>query len=90
MAGVALLLAYALLIAALHHEGMQIFRGRRARSEAAAQYALSVSRERQRLLEVSEIISAVPSVEESMVHLTRTMAHITPGRPGRCFCARHR
>jgi two-component system phosphate regulon sensor histidine kinase PhoR len=76
-AGLVLLLAYSLLIAALHREGVQIFQGRRDLSEAAAQVAISLSQERQRLLEVSEIISAVPSVEESMTHLVRTMANVT-------------
>lgn len=77
MAEVLLLLAYALLVAALHREEVVVFQGRRAQSEAMARQALSLSEERQRLLEVSEIISAVPSVEESMAHVARTMAHVT-------------
>ncbi|GAB4422604.1 MAG: hypothetical protein Kow0031_00490 [Anaerolineae bacterium] len=77
LAGVLLLLAYALLVAALHREEVVVYRGRRAQSEAMARQALSLSEERQRLLEVSEIISAVPSVEQSMAHVARTMAHVT-------------
>lgn len=77
VAEVLLLLAYALLVAALHREEVVVFQGRRAQSEAMARQALNLSEERQRLLEVSEIISAVPSVEESMAHVARTMAHVT-------------
>jgi PAS domain S-box-containing protein len=71
------LLAYGLLVCALHWESLQAYRGRQQASQVMAQQALDLSQERQRLLEVSEIISAVPGLEQSMPHLVRSMAHVT-------------
>lgn len=71
------LLAYGVLIGALHWESLQSYHRRQQSSQAMAQQALDLSRERQRLLEVSEIISAVPGLEQSMPHLVRSMAHVT-------------
>jgi len=71
------LLAYGFLIGALHWESVQTYLGRQRASEAMAQDALFFSQERQRLLEVREIISAVPSLSQSMEHVARSMAHIT-------------
>jgi PAS domain S-box-containing protein len=71
------LLSYGFLIAALHWESMQHHRRREQLSEEAARQAFNLSQERQRLLEVSEIISAVPGLEQSMTHLVRSMAHVT-------------
>jgi len=71
------LLSYGFLIAALHWESMQSYRRREQLSEEAARQAVSLSQERQRLLEVSEIISVVPGLEQSMTHLVRSMAHVT-------------
>lgn len=74
---VMMLLAYVMLIAALHGEGMQEYRGRQAESAATARQALRLSRERQRLLDVSRIISAIPGLEQSMSHLARSIATVT-------------
>jgi PAS domain S-box-containing protein len=78
------LFAYAVLIGAIHWEGMQIFQEsvqfhqeRRKAAEALAQEAASFDRERQRLLESREIISNVPSLNQSMEHIVRSMARIT-------------
>ncbi|MCB9077230.1 MAG: PAS domain-containing protein [Anaerolineaceae bacterium] len=71
------LLAYALLIAALHIEQLQRYRLRQFMSEELAEEALQHSQEKQRLLEVTEIISAIPSLAESMVHLARSMTYLT-------------
>lgn len=75
--GLITLLAYALLIASLHWEGMQIYRGRQVESEATARQAVHLSRERQRLLDVGRIISAIPSLSQSMSHVARCMATVT-------------
>jgi PAS domain S-box-containing protein len=72
-----LLVGYGLFIGALHWENVQRYRDRQLASEALAQRAIRLSREKQRLLEVSEIISAVPNLNEALVHLARSMAHIT-------------
>ncbi|MCB0168212.1 MAG: PAS domain S-box protein [Anaerolineae bacterium] len=71
------LLAYALLIAALHTEQLQAYRLRQIMSQEMAEEALLHSQEKQRLLEVTEIISAIPSLAESMGHLARNMAYLT-------------
>jgi PAS domain S-box-containing protein len=42
-----------------------------------ARQALSLSEERQRVVEVGEIIGAVPDAAEAMTHVARTMAHVT-------------
>ncbi len=71
------LLAYALLIASLHWEEVQAYRGRQVESEATARQAVHLSRERQRLLDVGRIISAIPSLSQSMSHVARCMATVT-------------
>ena len=71
------LLAHGFLIAALHWEGVQMYVDQHQASKAMAEDALFVSQERQRLLEVSEIISAVPNLNQSLEHVVRSMAHIT-------------
>ena len=71
------LLAYGCVIVALHWESMQTFLDRQQVSKAMAQDALFLSQERQRYLEVSEIISTVPSLDQSLEHVARSMAHIT-------------
>jgi PAS domain S-box-containing protein len=77
LAWLMVLLAYALLIATLHWEGVQLVRQQQAASEATARKALSLSEERQRLLEVSDVINATPSIEGALSHITRSMAHVT-------------
>jgi PAS domain S-box-containing protein len=72
-----LLLGYGLLIVILHREGLEIQRRQQVASASVSQEALSQSQERQRLVEVSEIISAVPSLEQSLDHVARSLAHIT-------------
>jgi PAS domain S-box-containing protein len=72
-----MLLAYGLLIAALHWESIEQYRQREKASTAVVRQAVNLSQERQRLLEVSEIISAVPGLEHSMTHVVRSMAHVT-------------
>jgi PAS domain S-box-containing protein len=71
------LLAYGFLIGALHWESLQAYRGRQQASEAMVQEAINLSRERQRLLEVSEIISAVPDLDQSLAHVARSIATVT-------------
>lgn len=71
------LLAYVALIGALHLEGLQTYKGRQQASQAMAADAIYLNQARQRLLEVSEIISAVPGLAQSMEHVARSMAHIT-------------
>lgn len=77
------LLAYVVLIAAIHWEGVQTYRDsvqsykdRQKEAETLAQEAINISRERQRLLEVSEMISAVPDPNYSMEHVVRSMAKV--------------
>ncbi len=77
VSGLTLLVGYGFLVAALHWEGVQIYRERQQSSKSLAQEALILSRERQRLLEVSEIISTVPGLDEAMIHVARSLAHIT-------------
>ncbi len=77
VAWLVLLLAYVIFIAALHWEGVQTYKGRQQESEALARNAISLSEERQRLVEVSEIISAVPGVDQTIAHIARSMAHVT-------------
>lgn len=72
-----LLLGYGLFIVALHREGLEIQRGQQVVSASVSPEALTVSQERQRLVEVSEIISAAPSLEQSLDHIARSLAHIT-------------
>jgi PAS domain S-box-containing protein len=78
------LFAYAVLIGAIHWEGVQIFqesvqfhKERQQAAEVLAQEAASFGRERQRLLESRELISNVPSLNQSMEHIVRSMARIT-------------
>jgi PAS domain S-box-containing protein len=71
------LLAYALLIATLHWEGVQLAQQQQAASELAARTARNQSEERQRLLEVSDVVSAAPGIEDSMAHIARSLAHVT-------------
>lgn len=71
------LLAYALLIAALHSEQMRKYQVRQVWSEHRTQEAIQLSQEKQRLLETTEIINAVPSLTESLPHIARSLAHIT-------------
>ncbi len=78
------LLAYAVLIGAVHWEGVQtyreaiqFFRERQLEAEALAQKSSIQDRERQRLLESREIISNVPSLNQSMEHVVQSMARIT-------------
>lgn len=71
------LIAYGFLIGALHWESLQRYKNRQAVSEAMAREAVYISRERQRLVEVSEVISTIPSFDDAMIHIARSMAHIT-------------
>ena len=71
------LAAYSLLIGALHWEGLQTYWERHKFSHTMAQQAIHLSQERQRLVEVSEIIGAVPSLDQAVVHISRNMAHVT-------------
>lgn len=71
------LLAYALLIAALHAEQLQQYRLYQFVSQGIAAEAVQHSQAKQRLLEATEVISAIPSMAESMVHLARNMAYLT-------------
>lgn len=72
-----LLVSYGFMIGALHGENVQRYRDRQLAAETFTQRAMRLSREKQRLLEVSEIISSVPNLNEALVHLARSMAHIT-------------
>lgn len=75
------LLVYVLFITAIHWESIQIYRQlyhqRERAAEALVQEAVDLGRERQRWLEVSEIISATPNLSQSMEHIARSMAQIT-------------
>ncbi|MCB0209500.1 MAG: PAS domain-containing protein [Anaerolineae bacterium] len=70
------LLAYAFLIGALHIEQMQKYQVRQFQSEHIAQEAMELNRERQRVLETTEIINTVPSMAEALSHITRSLVHI--------------
>ncbi len=72
-----MLLAYALLVVVLYRDGLQLHRSRQAELVAAARQTINLSRERQRLLDVSRIISAIPGLPGAMAHLARSLAHIT-------------
>ncbi len=75
------LLAYAFFINAIHWERIQAhyrtYRDQQKMAEALVQEAANLSRERQRWLEVSELISNVPNLSQSMEHIAQSMAHIT-------------
>ncbi len=75
------LLAYVSFISAIHWESVQtyyqIYHDRQKAAETLIQEAVDLSRERQRWLEVSEMISATPNLSQSMEHLVRSMAQIT-------------
>ncbi len=71
------LIAYAFFVGALHWESLNLSRERQQVSEIVAQEAINLGYKRQRWLEVSEVISAVPGLDEAMIHLARSMAHVT-------------
>lgn len=72
------LLAYALLIYAVHQDSVQVYdrfyRGRQEEAEALALEAINVSQEQRRLVEASRALSAVPDLTRSMEHIAETMA----------------
>ncbi|RMF04621.1 MAG: PAS domain-containing protein, partial [Chloroflexi bacterium] len=71
------LLGYGVFVAALYSDVLQLHYQRQARAEARTRAARDESEERQRLLDVSAIISAFPGIEGALEHLARSMAHIT-------------
>jgi PAS domain S-box-containing protein len=71
------LLAYAFVVGALHREALQLIRDRQQAAELKAQDAIDLNQQRQRLLEVSSIISAVPSLDQSLDHVARSVALVT-------------
>ncbi|MBN1220706.1 MAG: PAS domain-containing protein [Anaerolineae bacterium] len=78
------LLAYAVLMAAIHWEGLQTYREaiqffqeRQVLADKAIKEATNLGRQRQRLLESREIISNVPNLNQSMEHIVQSMARIT-------------
>lgn len=75
------LLAYVLLISAIHFESIQLYQQLYFEQQRAAaslvQEALEMNREQRRWLEASELISAVPNLSQSMEHIVRSMAQLT-------------
>lgn len=75
------LLAYVLLISAIHFESIQMYQQLYFEQQHAAaslvQEALEMNREQRRWLEASELISAVPNLSQSMEHIVRSMAQLT-------------
>ncbi len=75
------LLGYVLFIGAIHQQGLQLryqnYANRHFTAETLAQQTLDQSREQQRWLEVSELISASPNPGQSMEHIARSMAQMT-------------
>ena len=77
------LLAYAVFIAAMHWEGVQIYleglrlyQARQQEAQALAQEAENRDRERQRLIESRDLLSNVPSLSQAMEHIVRSMARL--------------
>ena len=75
------LLAYAFLISSVHYESLDYYwqsienyKGRQAITTAMAQESVNLSRERERLLEVSEAIGSVPNLNQSMEHIVSSLA----------------
>ncbi len=78
------LLAYAFLVSNVHWQGLYFYAlsmrscwSRQQVAEALAQESVGLNRERQRLLNVSEMLSAVPNLNQSMEHIVRSMARAT-------------
>lgn len=78
------LLAYAFLVSNVHWQGLYFYAlsmrscwNRQQAAEALAQESLGLNRERQRLLNVSEMLSAVPDLNQSMEHIVRSIARAT-------------
>jgi len=75
------LLAYAVLIGAVHADTLQahrrFFEDRRQIAEILTQEAISFSQEQQRLLEASRIIGSVSDLNRSVEHIARSMAQVT-------------
>ncbi len=80
------LLAYGLLLAVIHWEGLRLLHRKQQATEAVARQAVTLSEARQRVVEVSEIIGAVPEAAEMMTHVARTLAHVTHSDQPRCWC----
>ncbi|MFN8458122.1 MAG: sensor histidine kinase [Anaerolineae bacterium] len=75
------LLAYVLFISAIHYDSIQVYQQLYFEQQRAAaslvQEALEMNREQRRWLEASELISAVPNLNQSMEHIVRSMAQLT-------------
>lgn len=71
------LLAYALLIGALHMEQILSYQMQQLQTARVNQHAMQLNQERQRILDSAEILSAVPSLADSPAHITRSVAHLT-------------
>jgi PAS domain S-box-containing protein len=75
------LLAYAVLIGAVHADTLRahrrLFEDRRQIAEVLTQEAISYSQEQQRLLEASRMIGSVSDLNRSVEHIARSMAQVT-------------
>jgi PAS domain S-box-containing protein len=78
------LLAYAIFVAAIHIDSSQLdrdtiqrLREREIEAERLVVETTDQNRERQRLLEASQLISNMPSLNQSLEHLVSSMAQIT-------------
>lgn len=75
------LLAYALMIKAVHEETLQaygqIYEDRFHVAESLTQDAISQAQEQLRWLEASKLISTVANLDQSVEHIARSMAQIT-------------
>jgi PAS domain S-box-containing protein len=75
------LLAYAVLIAAVHTDTLQVhrrfFEDRRQIAEILTQEAISFSQEQQRLLEATRIIGSLSDLNRSVEHIARSMVQVT-------------
>ncbi len=75
------LLAYALVIKAIHEETLQtygqIYEDRYHLAETLTQDAISQAQEQRRWLEASKMISAVTDLNQSIEHIARSVAQIT-------------
>lgn len=75
------LLAYAFLLSQIHWQSLYHFAlsiqscwSRQQAAETLVQETITLNRERQRLLGVSEMLSAIPNLSQSMEHIVSSMA----------------
>ncbi len=68
------LLSYALFVGALYRAGLRIYIDRDRVTQDLVQEIYELNRERQRLMDVSEMISNVPNLNHAVEHLVRSLA----------------